>query len=152
MIGLHGCTWALCSCGEWELLFVECRLFILVASSFRAWVLGHAGGFRSQGSHALEHRLNSRGARAYCFGSMWDPAPQIRNWTCASCIDRQTHHHWATREASFSYISLMAFSWHLEAFTRNWVVRHSTSKKYRRKFFSFIPSPKTKYILMQSLE
>ena len=55
--------------------------------------------------------------------------------------------HWHTdspplshQGSPFSYISLTAFSGYLEAFTRNCVVWHSTSKKYRRKFFSFIPS------------
>ena len=33
VLGLHCCTWAFCSCGEWGLLFVVvCGLLIAVAS------------------------------------------------------------------------------------------------------------------------
>ena len=71
VLGLHCCTRAFSSCGEWGLLFiVVCRLLIVVASRCGAWDLGAqasvgvARGLSSCGSRALEHRLRSCGAGA----------------------------------------------------------------------------------------
>ena len=55
MLGLHCCTWAFSSCGEWGLLFVVvCVLLIAVASL------------------VAERRLSSCGAWALLLRGMWD--------------------------------------------------------------------------------
>ena len=63
-LGLHCCTPAFSSSGEWALLFIAvCRLLIVVASL----VVEHGllvCGLSSCGSRALERRLSSCGVRA----------------------------------------------------------------------------------------
>ena len=71
-LGLHCCTRAFSSCGEWELLFFVVHGLLVAVTSLccGAWALGTqasvvvARGLSSCGSWALEHRLSSCGAWA----------------------------------------------------------------------------------------
>ena len=86
VLGFCCCTQAFTSCGEWGLLFLAVRRFLIAMASLccRAWALGTrasvvvARGLSSCGSQALEHRISSCGARVYLLRSMWDlPGPGI---------------------------------------------------------------------------
>ena len=65
-LGLHCCTWAFSSCGEWGLLFVAVHgLLIALASLFGSTGSRHAG-------------FSSCGTQAQLLRSMWDlPRPGI---------------------------------------------------------------------------
>ena len=73
-----------------------------------------AHGLSSCGSRAPEHRLGScslwASRRPWHVGSS-----QIRDWTCVSCTGRHTLHHWATREASPLFLSVVQtyVTWHI---------------------------------------
>ena len=87
VLGLHCCTWALSSCGEWGLLFVVLRGLLIASLGMQASVVV-ARGLSSCGSWALEHRLSS------CV----PVASWTRAGTCVPCIGRRILNHCATRE------------------------------------------------------
>ena len=74
MLDLHCCSWAFSSCSEHGLLFScgaqasYCGGFSCCGAQALAWT-----GFSSCSFWALEHRLNSCGARAQWLRTIWNP-------------------------------------------------------------------------------
>ena len=90
---VHGCSGFFCcaqafsSCGEWELL------------SSHDVQASHCGHFFCCRAWALERGLSSCCTLASVVStSQHVESSQIKDGTCVSCIGRQIHNHWTTRE------------------------------------------------------